>query len=78
MRTRRHGYAEEVDVVTPGLASVGWPVTDHTGHPVAAISVTYASAEIDETDRGRMVAATSRAADALTRRLGGRSRAAPS
>ena len=70
MQTRRHGYAEEVDVVTQGLASVGWPVTDHTGHPVAAISVTYDSSH-HEAQRATYVAATERAARALTRRLRG-------
>lgn len=70
VRTRRHGYAEEVDIVTPGLASVGWPVTDHTGHPVAAISLTYDSAR-HERERETYVTATERAARALTRRLRG-------
>lgn len=76
-QTRRHGYAEEVDVVTPGLASVGWPVTDHTGHPVAAISVTYDSSRHDD-ERATYVAATERAARALTRRLRGQELPRPS
>ncbi len=71
VRTRRHGYAEEDSVITPGLASVGWPVIDHTGHPVAAVSVTYESARVDERGRSRVIEATDRAARALTRRLGG-------
>ncbi len=71
VETRRHGYAEEDGAVTPGLASVGWPVIDHTGHPVAAISVTYESERVGEQGREAMVDATARAAATLTRRLSG-------
>ena len=71
VRARRHGYASEDGAVTPGLASVGWPVLDHTGHPVAGISVTFGAAAVDEAARGAMVEATERAAATLTRRLGG-------
>ena len=71
VQTRRHGYAEEDSVITAGLASVGWPVIDHTGHPVAAVSVTYESAQVDGPGRSRVITASARAARMLTRRLGG-------
>lgn len=69
--TRRRGHGEELDAVTTGLASIGWAVTDHTGHPVAAVSVTYAADQVDQTARAEIVAATERAAHTLSRRLGG-------
>ena len=71
VRTRRHGYAEEDSLITAGLASVGWPVTDHTGHPVAAVSVTYESERVDGPGRARVIEASARAARTLTRRLSG-------
>ena len=42
-RARRapRGYAEEDGFVTPGFASVACAVLDHTGHPIAAVAVTY-------------------------------------
>lgn len=69
--TRRHGYAEEDGAITTGLASVGRPVLDHTGHPVAAVSVTYEADRVDESGRRSVVEATARAASALGRRLTG-------
>ncbi len=46
---RERGYALEDGLVTAGLASVGVPVLDRTGYPVAGISVTF---EADRVDRG--------------------------
>ena len=43
--TRARGYAVEDGTVTPGLASVAVAVTDHTGHPVAGVAVTYPDSE---------------------------------
>lgn len=68
---RRRGYALEESLVTPGLSSVGLPVLDHTGHPLAGISVTYAADRVDGTEEQRLVTAVRRAAETLTRRLGG-------
>ena len=45
MRARKAGHAEEDGFVTPGFASVGCPVLDHTGHPIAAVAVTYPASE---------------------------------
>ena len=44
-QTRRDGHATEDGFVTAGFASVGCPVLDHTGHPIAAVAVTYPAAE---------------------------------
>lgn len=41
IEARRRGYAGEDGSVTPGFASVGCPVLDHTGRPAAAVAVTY-------------------------------------
>ncbi|MGW6376071.1 IclR family transcriptional regulator [Rhodococcus sp. NPDC055112] len=38
---RSRGWAEEVDLVTTGLRSVGTAVFDHNGRPVAALSTTW-------------------------------------
>ena len=40
-QARRDGHAEEDGFVTPGFASVAAPVLDHTGHPVAAVALTF-------------------------------------
>ena len=42
---RGAGFAEEDGFVTPGFASVACAVRDHTGHPVAAVALTYPAAE---------------------------------
>ncbi len=67
--TRQRGYATEQDDVTPGFASVAVPVTDHSGHPVAAVAVTYASdQQPDLDDAVRRIRST---ASVLSRRIGG-------
>ena len=69
-RTRQRGYATEDGEVTPAMSSVACAVTDHVGHPVAAIAVTFeSSADIVPDTVARRVAAT---ADGLTRRISGR------
>lgn len=67
--TRQRGYSTEDGEVTPGFASVGAPVLDHTGHPVGAVGVTYEAERAP--DVGRVVARVAATADGLTRRLGG-------
>jgi DNA-binding IclR family transcriptional regulator len=42
---RGAGFAEEDGFVTPGFASVACAVRDHTGHPIAAVALTYPAAE---------------------------------
>jgi DNA-binding IclR family transcriptional regulator len=47
VKARRDGHAEEHGFVTPGFASVACPVLDHTGHPIAAVAVTFGAGEAD-------------------------------
>lgn len=39
--TRARGWGEEVELVTPGLRSVGAAAFDHNGRPIAALSTTW-------------------------------------
>lgn len=64
--TRQRGYATEDGEVTPGLASVAAAITDHNGHPVAGIAVTY-----EQGDAVVLSAEVRRTAASLTRRIGG-------
>ncbi len=68
--TRRRGHAVEEDLVTVGLSSVSRPVLDHTGHPVAAVAVTFQGDRVDEPGRLALVRAVGQAVDALAHRLG--------
>ncbi|HWK26834.1 MAG TPA: IclR family transcriptional regulator [Solirubrobacter sp.] len=68
-QTRRDGYAQEDGFVTPGFASVGCAVTDHTGHPIAAIAVTYPARDADPHVLAEPVA---RAAERISTRIRGR------
>lgn len=68
-QTRQRGYATEDGEVTPGFSSIAVPVLDASGHPVAAVAVTYETARgVDIADVVRRVGET---AATLTRRLGG-------
>jgi DNA-binding IclR family transcriptional regulator len=67
---RNRGYAIEESQVTEGLASVGVPVLDHTGHPVAGISVTFEADRVDGDEHAQLISAVRLAAHALSRRLG--------
>ena len=46
-QARRAGHAEEDGFVTPGFASVAAAVLDHTGHPAAAVAVTFPTGTAD-------------------------------
>ena len=70
VETRRRGHAVEEDLVTVGLSSVSRPVLDHTGHPVAAVAVTFEGDRVDEPARLALVRAVGHAVDALAHRLG--------
>jgi len=70
-QTRARGYAVESGTVTVGLASVAVAVVDHTGHPVAAVAVTYPASAVDAVARDRLVEQVRRVAAALTARLRG-------
>jgi len=74
LEVRRRALATEDGEITPGLASVAAAVTDHTGHPVAGIALTYprppdGSAGLDVDALADAVRA---AAAELTRRISGR------
>jgi DNA-binding IclR family transcriptional regulator len=63
VETRRNGYADEDDAITPGFSSVGAAVLDHTGHPVAAVALTFPGDQVEPDRRaalGRRVARTAR------------------
>jgi len=68
---RIRGYAQEDDTVTEGFSSVARAVCDHNGHPVAAVTVTYAGRDLDDAAHADIVDAVSRAVEVLTRRLHG-------
>jgi DNA-binding IclR family transcriptional regulator len=69
-RIRRQGYAPSVDETLDGAAGFGVPVFDHDGSAAASIAVVGPSARMS--DRGeRWLPAARRAADALSRQLGG-------
>lgn len=68
---RHRDYAVEDDSVTPGLSSVAQAVLDPSGHPVAAVAVTYESAGASEADVSSLVDAVRRTAAQLGRRLRG-------
>jgi DNA-binding IclR family transcriptional regulator len=65
---RKAGHAQEDGFVTPGFASVACPVLDHTGHPIAAIAVTYPASEGDPDALAEHIA---RAAARVTRGIRG-------
>ncbi len=69
--TRRRGWAEEADEVTPGFASVAAAVLDAAGHPVAAVAVTFPAGEVDGPARAGLAAAVTAVARRLSRRVGG-------
>ncbi|MDA0166078.1 IclR family transcriptional regulator [Solirubrobacter ginsenosidimutans] len=64
---RKSGYAVEDGFVTPGFASVACAVRDHTGHPIAAVAVTYEAGESAEA----LAVHVARAADQVSRRIRG-------
>jgi DNA-binding IclR family transcriptional regulator len=69
---RARGFAVEEDSVTEGLSSVAHAVCDHTGHPIAAVAITYDAATVDDERRSWLVERAAVTADQLSRRLGGR------
>ena len=68
---RHRGFAYEDELITSGMASVGVPVRDHNGFPVAGLSVTFAADRVDPGARRRLADLVTRSAESLSRRLGG-------
>lgn len=66
------GFAVERGSVTPGLESVGVPVLDHRGWPVAAIAVTFPEGSIAGEDLGALVDEVRLTAETLSARIHGR------
>jgi DNA-binding IclR family transcriptional regulator len=67
---RNRGYATEEGSVTSGLSSLAQAVLDHSGHPTAAVAVTYVGNEVDYRTEASLVEAVTGAASQLSRRLG--------
>ena len=70
VETRRRGFASEDGEVTPEFASVAVAASDRAGYPVAAVAVTFPSAEVDAEERERLAARVAKTAAELSRRLG--------
>ena len=68
---RRQGYATEDGFVTEGMASIAVAAIDHTRLPAAALAVTFERGSLPEEQWPAVAAQVRRAADALSRRLGG-------
>ncbi|MFC9438711.1 IclR family transcriptional regulator [Nocardia sp. NPDC057030] len=72
---RHRGWASEDGHITPGFASVAYPVFDHNQRPIAAISVTFrhhCEATPCQADWTPLADRLRTAADSLTQRIGGR------
>lgn len=66
------GYAVERGSVTAGLSSIGIPVLDHRGWPVAAIAVTFPESAVSEERLGELAGEVRATAQTLTKRIHGR------
>lgn len=66
---RTEGVAHEDGEVTPGFASVAAAARDNTGHPLAAVAITFEQDRVSPARREALGAAAVRAAEALERRL---------
>lgn len=67
---RRVGVALDAEMVTPGITCVAAPVFSHEGMPVAAIGVTYVSAQRSEADARQAAALVCEASARLSSNLG--------
>lgn len=75
---RRDGFAQENGEITPGFSSVAAVVRDHTGHPAAAVAITFEPDRAGAGEPEELTAAVLRTASALERRLNGSGSAAGS
>ncbi|HET6876417.1 MAG TPA: IclR family transcriptional regulator [Jatrophihabitans sp.] len=71
VQVRRRGFAVEDGEVSPGYASIATAVLDHSGHPVAAVAVTFPAAGTSATERDLIAVRVARTAAVLSRRVGG-------
>lgn len=65
---RERGYATEDGEVVDGLRSAGAVVRDHVGWPVAAVAVTWATTDVDETGVAEAVRETAAVLESRLRR----------
>lgn len=71
---RTRGFGHERGAITDGLESVGVPVLDHRGWPVAAFAVTFPSGQVDDSQLAELAAEVQRTAETLSARIYGRAR----
>lgn len=69
VQVRSRGHAREVGIVTSGFGSVACSVLDHTGHPVAALTLTFPLADVSDSRWSDLAHLVSIAAERLTARL---------
>ena len=69
---RTRGFAYERGSVTAGLSSIGVPVRDHRGWPVAAIAVTFPEDSVAVDRLPELAAEVLRTAETLSHRIHGR------
>jgi DNA-binding IclR family transcriptional regulator len=71
VEVRRRGYAVEDGEITENFASVAAAVTDHAGHPLASVAVTFDDSQVTSARRDYLAAHVVRTAQAISRRIGG-------
>jgi DNA-binding IclR family transcriptional regulator len=71
-QVRATGTAIEDGEVTPGFASIAAAVCDHTGHPAAAVAITFEADRVSARTRAELATAAQRTAAQLETRLTGR------
>jgi DNA-binding IclR family transcriptional regulator len=71
-QVRRDGVAHENEEITPGFSSVAAAVRDHTGHPAAAVAVTFGADRLSDDGVKAVTTGVLRASAALSRRVSGR------
>ena len=69
-RTRKRGYSLDHEEAVVGIHCVGVPILNHTGRPVAAISVSGTSPKAEGTDLDGLVKMLKEAGNYVSRRLG--------
>lgn len=74
---RRLGFAVDDEMVSPGISCVAAPVVSYDGAPVAAIGVTFVSAQRDDAAREATTQLVREFADRLSSGVGFVPRAAP-
>jgi DNA-binding IclR family transcriptional regulator len=73
IEARRVGYALERGEVSGAYSSVAAAVCDHTGHPLAAVALTYPDHEVDRDQLAALAGKVVDTARRVTRRMSGSS-----